>query len=204
MSHARFGTYNFRYDEASDSDSASNSGNGPIFSPCSGLTNQFDTDELIETCEGCGRFYAKCCTDRGICHHSRIVFTDGACINNGAYNSVSGIGIAFGRPEGHPEIGGDYQFSIPVDDGLDPGGRRTNQRAELLAAVQGLKKICKHDEEYLLEKMEEYGVDYLDPDSPEIIITTDSEYVVKGMTEWLPRWRVRTSVTGVLDIQVWF
>ncbi|KAF8550769.1 hypothetical protein OG21DRAFT_1513628 [Imleria badia] len=31
----------------------------------------------------------------------------------------------------------------------------------------------------------------VDSDSctPEVVITTDSEYVVKGMTEWLPNWK---------------
>ncbi|KAI9568214.1 ribonuclease H-like domain-containing protein [Boletus coccyginus] len=185
-SNARFRTHNSRHDEASDSDSQSDSGDGLIFRPCPTLASRFDTDELIQTCDDCGRFFARCCLHRKReatpCHHSRIVFTDGACANNGAHDSVSGIGIAFGR------TGEDDQFSIPVGDRLDPGGRRTNQRAELLAAIRGLKKICKHDKENLLGKMEEHGVD-LDSESPEIIITTDSEYVVKGMAEWLPRWR---------------
>lgn len=184
------------YDEASDSDSESDSGDSLVSGPCSSLTSRFDTDELIDTCENCGQFYAKCCLHRGTCHHSHIVFTDGACMNNGTYGSVSGIGIAFGRPEGLPETGQSYQFSIPVDDGLDPGERRTNQRAELLAALHGLKKICEQDEEEFLEKMEEYGGDHLDSDASEIVITMDSQYVVKGMTEWLPRWKVCT-INGV-------
>ena len=196
-SNARFGTYDFH--EASDSDCQSGSDDVPTFRACPSLTSRFKTDRLLETCKDCGRFYAKRCIhknqERDCNHHSRIVFTDGACVNNGAHDSVSGIGIAFGLGE----TGKDHSFSIPVDDRLDPGKRRTNQRAELLAALQGLKKICEHDEEYLLEKMEENGVDYLDPDSPEIVIATDSEYVVKGTTEWLPRWRVRTSVNRIPD-----
>ena len=87
---------------------------------------------------------------------------------------MAGIGIAFGMCVGD-------QFSIPVDDTLDPGGKRTNQRAELLAALEGLKKFCDHSDEW----MEEQG-----SSKPVVIITTDSEYVVKGMAEWLPHWKV--------------
>lgn len=196
-SNARFGTYGFLGTSDSDCNCQSDSDDVLTFCPCPSLANRFEIDKLLERCNDCGRFFAKRCIHKeeeiGCNHHSRIVFTDGACTNNGAHGSVSGIGVAFG------ETREDYQFFIPVDDRLDPGKRRMNQRAELLAALQGLKKICKCDEEYLLEKMEEHGVDYLDPDSPEIVIATDSEYVAKGMTEWLPRWRVRASVNRIAD-----
>lgn len=56
-------------------------------------------------------------------------YADGAYTNNGAFDAVSGIGIVFGS-EGRECC----QFSIQVDDNLDPGGKRTSQRAELLAA----------------------------------------------------------------------
>lgn len=182
------------FDISSDSDTKSD-WDDPliplIFNPCS----QYDIDDVVNACRRCGRFCVKCCLhETRTCHHCRLVFTDGSCLNNGAHGSASGIGIAFGRPEGEPGTGRSYQFSIPVNDRLDPEGKRTNQRAELLAALHGLKKICRFDDGYLMRKMEKVGVDYLNPDSAEIVIATDSEYVVKGVTEWLPRWRVRIRV----------
>ncbi|KAF8550770.1 hypothetical protein OG21DRAFT_372779 [Imleria badia] len=123
------------------------------------LVQRADLTPLIETCEGCGCFYAKCC------FHRESATAATSYSQMGAHSSVSGLGIAFGR------------F----------GGERTNQRAELFAAIHGLKNICEHNEKYLLGKMEENGV--LGPDSLEIVITTDSEYVVKVMSEWLPRWQ---------------
>ncbi|MCH8505407.1 MAG: ribonuclease HI [Ectothiorhodospiraceae bacterium] len=46
----------------------------------------------------------------------------------------------------------------------------TNNRMELLAAIRGLEALKR-------------------PCS--VVITTDSEYVRKGMTEWLPNWKRR-------------
>ncbi|KAH0828829.1 ribonuclease H-like domain-containing protein [Lanmaoa asiatica] len=68
----------------------------------------------------------------------------------------------------------------------DPGAKRTSQRAELLAALEGLKKIGDYDEGFFAysSRTRRGG-----SDEPIIVITTDSEYVVKGMTEWLPTWK---------------
>lgn len=52
------------------------------------------------------------------------------------------------------------------------GGERdtTNNRMELTAAIEGLKALRE-------------------PCS--VVLTTDSEYVRKGITEWLPNWKAR-------------
>lgn len=62
----------------------------------------------------------------------------------------------------------------------------TNNRMELTAAIQALsalKKPCQ------------------------IIITTDSEYVRKGITEWLPKWKKnlwkKADKTPVLNVDLW-
>ncbi|KAI6002383.1 hypothetical protein F5J12DRAFT_840735 [Pisolithus orientalis] len=78
---------------------------------------------------------------------------------------------------------------IPVDDRLDPGEKRTSQRTELLAAPHGLKNVCDEDESYLADRRRNRSSH---SQRPETIITTNSEYMVKGMTEWLPTWKVRT------------
>ncbi|CAG5158134.1 uncharacterized protein ALTATR162_LOCUS5000 [Alternaria atra] len=54
---------------------------------------------------------------------------------------------------------------------------RSNQRAELCAAILGLELVAKT---YDKNSNSEAGA---------WIVATDSEYVVKGMTEWLPKWR---------------
>jgi len=51
--------------------------------------------------------------------------------------------------------------------GHDP--QTTNQQMEMMAAIRALKAIEKRD-------------------PTEVVIHSDSEYLVKGMTEWLPGW----------------
>lgn len=90
-------------------------------------------------------------------------------------------------------MGGDeYSWSIPVDDTVDPGPR-TNQRAELLAAIEGLKKLHECNERHKKSAMRHKDKD----DDRLYIVVTDSEYVVKGITEWFPTWRVRLSFSLV-------
>lgn len=67
-----------------------------------------------------------------------------------------------------------HSWSIPVDDDIDPGVPRTSQRAELLAAIEGLKKLHNVARNNM-------------------VVVSDSEYVVKGITEWFPSWRVGLS-----------
>lgn len=100
----------------------------------------FSTDDLIRTCEKCGCFCLYCCgclqnfqndgrhESGTICHHFRVIFTDGACRQNGQFGATAGIGIAIGT-----EI--ECQASIPINSELDPNRKRTSQRAELLAAM---------------------------------------------------------------------
>ncbi|KAH7884255.1 ribonuclease H-like domain-containing protein [Phlebopus sp. FC_14] len=145
----------------------------------------FETNELVVTCDFCGRFYAKCCAHPSeTCHLNQIVYTDGACRNNGKDGAASGIGIAVGLPDDVCQ----HQWALPVDDNLDPGKKRTNQRAELLASLEGLKKVCELDAEGIAGCMEQGGYE---DDTDVIVIATDSEYVVKGMTEWVPAWKQR-------------
>lgn len=56
-----------------------------------------------------------------------IVYTDGACINNGKEGATAGIGVFWG--ENHPDN---------VCERLS--GRQTNNRAEILAAKQAIKQ----------------------------------------------------------------
>lgn len=84
----------------------------------------------------------------------------------------------------------EHSWIIPVGDAVDPGAARTNQRAELLAAIGGLKKL---EEAYPFEG--HHGTIAAHPKQQQsqdaYIIVTDSEYVVNGITAWFPTWRVR-------------
>ena len=138
--------------------------------------------------------------EQRVCRQFQLVFTDGACSNNGqGYAAKAGLGIV---------IGGDVlSWGVPVDDTLDIAPR-TNQRAELLAAIEGLKK---------LEIVNQVSLDIEDEVNPiesaahrlaianedcraEYIVVTDSEYVVKGITEWFPKWRVSCHSRSIFKI----
>ena len=107
--------------------------------------SKLDLNYLIVQCPICTRFFAACCQhqsfggytyepERPVCEHLRLVFTDGACSNNGqGYTAKAGLGIVIGTDDA-------LSWSIVVDDTLDTAPR-TNQRAELLAAIEGLKKL---------------------------------------------------------------
>ena len=155
------------------------------------------TEELIRTCDECKCFFVYCCHcnnaygndgryDTGkICHHFRLVFTDGACRMNGQAGATAGVGIACSEEENH-------QLSIPITDEMDPGQRRTSQRAELWAALTGLRYLVMS---YGVEKNGAKKKNRQDSQGEAAwVIATDSEYVVKGMTEWLPAWKVRNPV----------
>ena len=57
------------------------------------------------------------------------------------------------------------------------GGERdtTNNRMELMAAIQGLEALSR---------------------PCTVILTTDSQYVMKGITEWMPNWKRRNWMTA--------
>lgn len=61
-----------------------------------------------------------------------VVFTDGACTNNGRSNSMAGYGAFFG--EGSP-----FNISKPLP------GRPTNQRAEMMAVLQTIRTVLRND-----------------------------------------------------------
>ncbi|KAF8805428.1 hypothetical protein BYT27DRAFT_7193209 [Phlegmacium glaucopus] len=162
------------------------------FSFCPTLS-ALDPNDLIVQCPNCTRFFAACCQhetfggnmyepEKRVCERFQLVFTDGACSNNGQGNAKAGLGIVIGDDP--------FSWSITVDDTLD-SARRTNQRAELLAAIEGLKmhellRSCMGDElnhrssKVRRSAQEDFDATY--------IVVTDSEYVVKGITEWFPEW----------------
>lgn len=160
---------------------------------CENLVSILDTGNLYRACEDCEQFFCVCCAHTTVkddltlefdaCHHYPVVFVDGACSRNGRRGAVSGIGGTFGE---HPEM----QWSIPIDERVDSNPNRTNQRAELLGAIEGVNRVG------------DFILSFLDNVRPEnkpidLAVATDSEYVCKGVTEWMPKWKVRISLFGV-------
>ncbi|KAJ7696697.1 ribonuclease H-like domain-containing protein [Mycena rosella] len=152
------------------------------------------TTERIDCCDTCDRFFARCCHHEEIvCHFHAFVFVDGACPGNRRPGARAGIGCALGTRA-------EDQLAITVTEAMDPGAPRTSQRAELLAALEGLHFLVGAERKYHVGSRAH--LKSKDPER-EFIVVTDSEYVVKGMTEWMPynNWRTQQGrVPANLDL----
>ncbi|MEY4194551.1 MAG: hypothetical protein RLZZ226_919 [Pseudomonadota bacterium] len=98
------------------------------------------------------------------------IYTDGACRGN---PGPGGWGVILRYRDTERELFGGE-------------ARTTNNRMELMAAIQGLealKRPCR------------------------VILTSDSQYLLKGITEWLPGWIRRNWITAnrqpVKNIDLW-
>lgn len=112
-----------------------------------------------------------CVDSRGrqIAHLSQLLIaTDGACRGNGPRASVMGIGVDFGNI--------DHNISDATEI---PSWPSTNQRAEILAATEALR-AAKH-----VVELGNAGTRI-----QSITIKTDSQSVVKAMTDWIKTWRI--------------
>jgi len=81
--------------------------------------------------------------------------------------------ITDGACSGNPGPGGWAALIVRGDEIEEIGGHEpetTNNRMEMQAAIEGLRRVP--------------------PDEP-VKIVTDSQYLLKGMTEWLARWKRR-------------
>jgi ribonuclease HI len=150
------------------------------YTPCAEFEG-YTPDKLVDMCSGCGYFFPACCQCRklgmsSLCHNAAVVYVDGACANNGSADARAGIGGA---------LGGRVQdsWSMEITDDVDRHGKRTNQRAELLAAIHGLINL---------------KTAHRDTEVNVLLVATDSEYVVKGMTEWYPTWKVSSSSLALI------
>ncbi|CAG7645809.1 unnamed protein product [Allacma fusca] len=98
-----------------------------------------------------------------------ICWTDGSCSRNGQDGAAAGIGVYFG--DQHP-----WNITKP----LDPRIEQTNNRAEIWAAIEAIRKI------------REKGIHHVE-------IRSDSDFMVKGMNVWIHEWERngwRQSSTG--------
>jgi ribonuclease HI len=96
---------------------------------------------------------------------SVVIYTDGSCIQNGKKGSFGGIGAFFGPGDAR-------NISECVRFGGGGGKKVTNQSTELLACVRALAIV------------------FNDPGQkePDVVIKTDSEYLVKSMNTWAASW----------------
>lgn len=97
-----------------------------------------------------------------------IIATDGACRNNGRAIATAGCGVFFSIDSVHNKC-----FQLQE-------ARPTSQRAELHAAIYALKKV---------RNMFANGGFAYEGNISEVIIKTDSAYVVNSMTKWISKWR---------------
>ena len=98
------------------------------------------------------------------------VFTDGACRGNPGPGGWGALLRCNGKEKSL--FGGEKQT--------------TNNRMELMAAIEGLKALTE---------------------SCSVVLTTDSQYVRKGITEWLDNWKARGWKTAakkpVKNVDLW-
>ncbi|KAK7048764.1 ribonuclease H-like protein [Favolaschia claudopus] len=144
-----------------------------------------DTSTRVhDHCDFCERFFARCCRSStgavSACHGHPLVFVDGSCPANGQSNARSGIGCAIGNNALD-------QVSISVTNDIDPRPR-TSQRAELLAAIHGLRMLINATANE--SRCQSIRCPHMGPVlSREWVVVADSQYVVKGITEWVPQWK---------------
>ncbi|CAH0043432.1 unnamed protein product [Clonostachys solani] len=102
-----------------------------------------------------------------------LVFVDGACFNNGQQEPRAGWAVVFGLPTNRRMNNGCYTVSGRLEDKGPFGGSKTatSNRAELRAAIAALR-LC----------------DWQAEDYANLVIATDSSYVVDGATEWTKKW----------------
>lgn len=106
----------------------------------------------------------------------------------GCYTSQMVIIYTDGSSRGNPGPGGWGAIIISSARVLELGGceaRTTNNRMELVAAIESLKVVKER----------------------EITLYTDSEYLTKGMTEWIENWQKKGWRTAgrkpVLNQDLW-
>jgi ribonuclease HI len=111
-----------------------------------------------------------------------LIYTDGACLGNGQDNPRAGCAFVF-RDPGLDGLGrsvtGTVSFRLENEGPSGISGGQTSNRAELRAVIAALQYRAWHG-------MGETG----------LIIATDSEYVVTGITEWVHAWAQRGWLTS--------
>ncbi|PLN78387.1 ribonuclease H-like domain-containing protein [Aspergillus taichungensis] len=100
-----------------------------------------------------------------------LIYTDGACLNNGGANPRAGCSFVFKNSA--PEIGepGYIRFRLENQGPTGKVHQQTSNRAELRAVIAALRFRS-----------------WLGEGFSNLVIATDSEYVVEGATSWVRGW----------------
>lgn len=108
------------------------------------------------------------------------IYTDGACRGNGKAENVGGWGFAVFSTETQEFIKQSF------------GGEKntTNNRMELIAAIEAVKHVRGNTKKRSTLNTEEYQM------------FTDSTYVFKGLTEWMNGW-IRKDWKDVKNVDLW-
>jgi ribonuclease HI len=129
---------------------------------CSELHDLVD----LVPCNNC--YTCENCQELSTHGHAIVIATEGACRNNGRPDAIAACGIFFNVDSYHNKA-----FKMK-------GHRPTSQRAELRAAVYALGTFTKMF----------IGGHFMDKGYvTEVIIKSDSAYLVSGMTSWIFAWR---------------
>ena len=97
-----------------------------------------------------------------------IVYTDGACRNNGKVTALSSVGVYFSNNNFHKIDSIGRVLNVP---------KHTNNIAELTAINESLVKIKEHDIKLPIH------------------IYTDSKYSINVITKWYPKWTEKDKQT---------
>ncbi|KAI1798815.1 RNase H domain protein [Daldinia bambusicola] len=98
-----------------------------------------------------------------------LVFTDGACLNNGQQDPRAGWAIVLGT--GHTGNSAVISGRVETRGPFGEEGIQSSNRAELRAVIAALR-----------------AQDWAGEGFTTIVIATDSEYVVEGSTKWVRTW----------------
>jgi len=91
-----------------------------------------------------------------------VVFTDGACANNGKRNARAAYAVVW--PD-YPELDGGHKMA--------PTEAQTNNRAEYHGLLHALKQADELDESHMRP----------------LKVYTDSELMINSFTKWIPGWK---------------
>ncbi|KAI3323325.1 ribonuclease H-like domain-containing protein [Xylariaceae sp. AK1471] len=97
-----------------------------------------------------------------------LIFTDGACLNNGQPNPRAGWAFVHGPGYENPAVASDR---LETKGPFGEPSIQSSNRAELRAVIAALRFRAWDGEGFKT-----------------IVIATDSEYVTKGSTEWAKTW----------------
>ncbi|MCJ1257302.1 hypothetical protein MMC24_005127 [Lignoscripta atroalba] len=106
-----------------------------------------------------------------------LIYTDGSCLNNGQQSPTAGCAFIFGPIS--PAHSGSVHFRLDLKGPAGVEHLQTSNRAELRAVIAALQFRAWYGEGF-----------------ERVVIATDSDYVVSGITAWINTWVRKGWVTS--------